>query len=584
MIRFVDFPTGEERTAGIRVIGVGGCGQNAVDQMINMGIAGVEFYAVNTDNQALNRSKATNKIQIGSARTRGLGAGGVPDVGRGAAQDDTELLSEPLRAADMVFITAGMGGGTGTGAAPVIARLAQEANVLTVGVVTKPFNFEGRLRMLQAEEGIRELKEHVDTLLVIPNQKLITSVPQEATISDAFRIADSVLCQAVRGISDLITVPGYINLDFADVRKIMAKMGMALMGTAEAEGKTRARDALQQAIACPLLDDLSIHGAKGILINITGGRDLTLREIDEANTMIFEQADREANIIWGYVVDDQFEGKVKITVIATGFDNAAAVAKPAKQYVQTAIVPDTQPPAPPPAQHLQPPKVKQHHHSPSPSQPQYDEQQQTLFIQDQDEPQQTGLDDTQQQTLPFNQPEESSIPPHVLEKAGPLLESAAEGDTWNRQPSAAEYGGMAGVLTPESEEMVLSVTPDMLDPNTANEIAQAYEDALETLDDLTDPCAYDSAEADATIDCRPPVHYDHEQERAALAPQIETRNPALASAGSVVQSSGYQRRRFESLPRMRCLGDGNALLDHQRPQFPVVMKRFQPGLGPARLN
>lgn len=318
MIRFVEGES-PKLSAGIKVIGVGGCGSNAVDRMISLSIPNVDFIACNTDLQALNQNQAPLKVQIGQNSTRGLGAGGDPERGREAALEDLEKLRATLSGADMAFITAGMGGGTGTGAAPIIANLARECGALTVAVVTKPFRFEGRKRQEQAEKGLQNLKGHADTLLIIPNDKLLVAAKPTTTIQEAFKMADDVLSQAVRGISDLITIPGYINLDFADVRKIMSNMGVCLMGTGIATGEDRAIQAVRAAISSPLLDDLSIDGAKGILINITGGKDLTLREINEASTFIFEAADREANIIWGYVIDENLDGKIKITVIATGF-------------------------------------------------------------------------------------------------------------------------------------------------------------------------------------------------------------------------------------------------------------------------
>jgi cell division protein FtsZ len=310
--------------ARIKVIGVGGGGGNAVNTMIAAGLPGVDFLAANTDAQALRTNLATLKLQLGEKLTRGLGAGGNPEVGKRAALEDVERLSEHLDGADMIFVTAGMGGGTGTGAAPVVARVAKELGCLTVGVVTKPFVFEGRRRAKQAEEGLRELKASVDTLITIPNQRLLSVAGRNTPIVDTFKKADDVLLQAVRGIADLITVHGLINLDFADVRAIMAEMGMAMMGAAIASGENRAAEAAQKAISSPLLEEIAIKGARGVLINITGGPDLTLHEVNEAASLIQEEADEEANIIFGAVVDESMGDEVRITVIATGFGESPA--------------------------------------------------------------------------------------------------------------------------------------------------------------------------------------------------------------------------------------------------------------------
>ncbi len=306
--------------ARIKVIGVGGGGSNAVNRMIESGIEGIEFLVANTDLQALKRSRAPIKIQLGSKLTKGLGAGANPEMGRNAALEDTEKIIEALEGADMVFVTTGLGGGTGTGAAPIIASLASELNALTVAVVTKPFHFEGRRRMAQSEQGLRELRECVDTVITIPNERLLHTVDRNVSLQDAFRLADDVLRQAVQGISDLITVPGLINLDFADVKAIMAGMGLALMGAGRASGEHRALEATQQAISSPLLEEATIEGAKGVLINITGGLDLTLYEVNEASSVIREAADEDANIIFGAVIDESLHDEMKITVIATGFD------------------------------------------------------------------------------------------------------------------------------------------------------------------------------------------------------------------------------------------------------------------------
>jgi cell division protein FtsZ len=306
--------------ADIRVIGIGGGGGNAVDTMIRSGVEGVKFVAANTDLQALSAAMAPHKIQLGAKLTRGLGAGADPEIGRKAAVEDSERIAEALQEADMLFLTAGLGGGTGTGAAPVIAGVAKELGILTVGVVTRPFSFEGQRRSRQAEEGIKELREVVDTLITIPNQRLLGVVEKTTTLLEAFRLADDILRQAVQGISDLIIVPGLINLDFADVRTIMSSMGRAVMGTGSARGENRAVEAAQRAIASPLLEEGSIEGAEGVLINITGGPDLSLHEVTESLGIIQKAAHDEAQIIFGSVVKDSQEEDVVITVIATGFD------------------------------------------------------------------------------------------------------------------------------------------------------------------------------------------------------------------------------------------------------------------------
>jgi cell division protein FtsZ len=316
----------EVQHARIVVIGVGGGGGNSINTMISASLDGVEFISANTDCQALEANLAPTKIQLGTQATRGLGAGANPEVGRTAANESVERIREVLQGADMVFVTAGMGGGTGTGAAPVIARIAREVGALTVGVVTKPFLFEGKKRKKQAEEGIMLLQDAVDTLITIPNQRLLSVAGQSTTMLEAFRRADEVCLNAVQGISDLITVPGLINVDFADVRTIMSGMGRALMGTGRATGDRRAIDAAQQAINSPLLEDVSIDGATGILINITGGPDLTLFEVNEASSLIQEAAHEEANIIFGSVIDANIKDEVRITVIATGFDRMPAIA------------------------------------------------------------------------------------------------------------------------------------------------------------------------------------------------------------------------------------------------------------------
>ena len=305
--------------ARIKVIGAGGCGGNAVSHMIAAGLRNVDFVSVNTDAQALQNNTAPMRMQIGQMLTRGRGTGGNPEIGRKAALEDEEALREVLADAEMVFVTAGMGGGTGTGSAPVIARIAREGGALTVGVVTKPFQFEGRKRMGQAEEGLRELKNAVDTLITIPNQRLLSIASRTTSLKEAFQKADDVLLQAVRGIAELVTVHGLINLDFADVRSIMAEMGMAMMGAARAAGENRALEAAQRAISSPLLEDVSIKGARGLLINVTGGTDMSLYEVNEAASLIQEEAHEDANIIFGAVIDEKLADEIHVTVIATGF-------------------------------------------------------------------------------------------------------------------------------------------------------------------------------------------------------------------------------------------------------------------------
>ncbi|HTA89455.1 MAG TPA: cell division protein FtsZ [Polyangiaceae bacterium] len=309
--------------ARIKVIGVGGSGGNAINTMIHFGLEGVEFITVNTDAQALNSNSAAEKIAIGQNVTRGLGAGADPERGRKAALEDVQRLKDAVQGADMVFVTAGMGGGTGTGAAPVIAQLAREAGALTVGVVTKPFSFEGRQRSRRAEAGLAALSEHVDTLITIPNEKLMMLADDDLTFVEAFRKADEVLFQAVRGISDLITLDGIVNVDFADVRTVMAGMGRALMGTGCAKGEGRARLAAEQAVQSPLLDNISVEGATGVLINVVGGPDMKMKEIQEAASLIQEQAHEDANIIFGASIDENMADTIKVTVIATGFQHAS---------------------------------------------------------------------------------------------------------------------------------------------------------------------------------------------------------------------------------------------------------------------
>jgi cell division protein FtsZ len=319
----------------MRVIGVGGAGGNAVNRMIDAGLEGVEFVAVNTDAQVLELSKATHRIHIGNSVTKGLGAGARPEVGRSAIEEDREQVAEILAGSDMVFITAGMGGGTGTGAAPVVAQIAKELGALTVGIVTTPFKWEGKPRSRNAEQGIAQLKESVDTLIIIPNQRLLTIAPKDLPLTEAFRLADDVLLQATRGISDLITTPGLINLDFNDVKTVMSAGGDALMGTGLARGENRSIQAAQNAIRSPLLDDMSILGAKGVLVNISAGSDLTLFEVNDAVSVITEAVGSDAEIIWGTVLDDNLEDEMRVTVIATGFnskreDAVASIAEKAK--------------------------------------------------------------------------------------------------------------------------------------------------------------------------------------------------------------------------------------------------------------
>jgi cell division protein FtsZ len=327
----------EARTgARIKVIGVGGGGSNAVNRMVASGLDGVEFIVANTDLQALQLNQAPVKLQIGGKLTKGLGAGADPNVGRQAALEDTEKLIEALDGADMVFVTTGLGGGTGTGAAPVIASLASELGALTIAVVTKPFKFEGNKRQLQAARGLDELRECVDTVITIPNERLLATIARNTSLGEAFTSADDVLRQAIQGISDLILVPGMINLDFADVKTIMSGMGFAIMGTGISDAQNRAMAAANAAISSPLLEDASVKGARGVIINVTGGPDLSLVEVSEASAVIQEAAHEDANIIFGAVVDPNMEGKVKITVIATGFERPAA-SKSLPSSVQTPV-------------------------------------------------------------------------------------------------------------------------------------------------------------------------------------------------------------------------------------------------------
>jgi cell division protein FtsZ len=338
-----EFDVEHRRFATLKVIGVGGAGGNAVNRMISSSLTGVDFIVANTDAQVLADTNALNKVQIGRNLTKGLGAGGDPEVGRRAAQEDADALAEALEGADMVFITAGMGGGTGTGAAPVIAEISREQGALTVAVVSRPFSFEGRCRRQQAEQGLDELREKVDTLITIPNDRLLQVVARETPVERAFEVADQVLLEATRGISDLITVPGLVNLDFADVRTVMQSRGNALMGTGRGSGEQRAVEAARAAISSPLLEDMSIAGAQAILVNITGGKDLSLFEVNEAATAILEAAGEDANVIFGAVIDPEREGEVTITVIATGFAERPerqafiSVARPAARPVEAPV-------------------------------------------------------------------------------------------------------------------------------------------------------------------------------------------------------------------------------------------------------
>ena len=322
-----EFDALTDQQAKIKVIGVGGAGGNAINRMIASGLNGVEFVAINTDAQDLENNKAEIKIQIGKNLTKGLGAGAKADIGRAAIESEKESVANILEGADMVFVTAGLGGGTGTGASPVVAQIARELNALTVGVVTKPFNFEGPKRKNRASSGLEELQKNCDTLIAIPNQKLLSIVDKSTTVVDAFRIADSILFEATRGISDLINVHGLINLDFADVNTIMREMGEAIMGTGVANGEERAVLASQQAISSPLLEEVNISGAQGVLVNITGGDDLTLMEVDEATSIIFEEAGQDANIIFGAVIDPSMTDEIRVTVIATGFSKFVPTGK-----------------------------------------------------------------------------------------------------------------------------------------------------------------------------------------------------------------------------------------------------------------
>ncbi|WP_404409030.1 cell division protein FtsZ [Jeotgalibacillus malaysiensis] len=353
----LDFDTNVDSLATIKVIGVGGGGNNAVNRMIEHGVQGVEFIAVNTDAQALNLSKAEIKMQIGGKLTRGLGAGANPEVGKKAAEESREQIEEAIKGADMVFVTAGMGGGTGTGAAPVIAQIARELGSLTVGVVTRPFTFEGRKRATQAAGGISSMKEAVDTLIVIPNDRLLEIVDKSTPMLEAFREADNVLRQGVQGISDLIAVPGLINLDFADVKTIMSNKGSALMGIGIASGENRASEAAKKAISSPLLET-SIDGAQGVLMNITGGTNLSLYEVQEAADIVASASDQEVNMIFGSVIDEDLKDEILVTVIATGFNEQLNQAKPARPQMGGQV---RQQPQPPKREREREPVREQHH-------------------------------------------------------------------------------------------------------------------------------------------------------------------------------------------------------------------------------
>lgn len=330
MFEFVESDNG----ATIKVIGIGGGGGNAINNMINASLRGVDFIVANTDAQALEVSKAHTKLQLGVNITKGLGAGANPEIGRSAALEDADQIRQALDGTDMVFVTAGLGGGTGTGGAPVVAQIAKEIGALTVAVVTKPFNFEGRQRMKTADKGIKELKETVDTIITIPNNRLLSLAAKKATFLEMLKKADDVLLYAVKGISDLITVPGLINLDFADVKTIMSEMGMALMGTGMSSGEDRATEAAQKAISSPLLEDVSISGAKGVLMNISSGLDLTIDEVQEASSLIQKEAHEDANIIWGTVLDQSAGDELRVTVIATGIGEVDVRPKPDLGVIQ----------------------------------------------------------------------------------------------------------------------------------------------------------------------------------------------------------------------------------------------------------
>lgn len=349
--------------AQIKVIGVGGGGCNAVNRMIEIDVSGIDFLAINTDAQSLSHAHSPSKLQIGQKITRGLGAGGNPAIGQKAAEESRDDIALALEGSDLVFITAGMGGGTGTGAAPVVAEIAKELGCLTVGVVTRPFTFEGRRRTTQADEGIAALQSRVDTLLIIPNNQLLSVISAETPVQEAFRIADDVLRQGVQGISDIITIPGLVNVDFADVRAVMADAGSALMGIGIGSGKSRAREAATAAISSPLMES-SVEGAKGVVLNVTGGHDLTLHEVNAAAEVIYEVVDPNANIIFGAVIDEKLQGEIRITVIATGFSAEVTqppVAKPTSKQTPSTPKPSFRPPQ----QQAQPSNKKQEQQPPA---------------------------------------------------------------------------------------------------------------------------------------------------------------------------------------------------------------------------
>ena len=320
----IEFDANSYSAANIKVIGVGGAGGNAINRMISAKLKGVEFIAVNTDKQALSINQASTKIQIGENLTKGLGAGGDPEIGRQAIEESRDKLLEAIDCSDMIFITAGMGGGTGTGATPIIAEMAKEANALVVGIVTKPFLFEGTNRQKIALKGIESLKENLDTMIAVPNQRLLTIAEKNMPFTEAFNMADDMLLKATKGISDIINVPGVVNVDFMDVRTIMKEMGDAIMGTGVATGENRGREAAEQAINSPLLENVSINGARGVLININGGKNMTLYDIDQASTLIKEEAGENANIIFGAVIDESLTDEIRVTVIATGFNASSS--------------------------------------------------------------------------------------------------------------------------------------------------------------------------------------------------------------------------------------------------------------------
>jgi len=337
------FDDEQNNPAKIKVVGVGGAGGNAINRMIDAGLSGVDFIAINTDMQVLGQNKAELKIQIGKRITKGLGAGANPEVGKRAVEEDTDEVAAALAGADMVFVTAGMGGGTGTGAAPTVAKLARMQGALTVAIVTKPFEFEGKKRMNRANDGLEDLRRHVDTLITIPNQRLLTIADRGTLLTDAFCMADDVLYQATKGISDLITVAGLINCDFADVRTVMLEMGDAIMGTAGASGEDKAAVAAQAAISSPLLENVSIAGAKGVLINVTGGPDMTLFDVNDATSKVYDAAGADANIIVGAVIDENLKDTIRVTVIATGFGGGTSLEKAVEETLLPLPLPQPQP-------------------------------------------------------------------------------------------------------------------------------------------------------------------------------------------------------------------------------------------------